>query len=215
MRNLKEYKNLKRLSCKQRHTTSALSLVGLEMMVLSIYFSFLPGFSFDVSMTLLLLSTGFALLFFILWVGFTIRGRTSPGNLTPSQLQIVDSEIPTAPGCENLIVTSQALVSIKAGLVLLPLSDILWVYPYTITEKYNNLIPVWKHSTMTVCCRSGKQYRFNIKNSLNAYRFFRAELLKHKQDVIFGYDTELDVMFRENRRQMILLAQSDADNQRR
>ena len=107
------------------------------------------------------------------------------------------------------------MVSIKAGLVLLPLSDILWVYPYTITEKYNHLIPVWKHSTMTVCCRSGKQYRFNIKNSLNAYRFFRAELLKHKQDVIFGYDTELDVMLRENRRQMILLAQSDADNQRR
>lgn len=202
MGNLKEYKNLKRLSGKQRRRMSALSFVGVGMMVLSIYLSFIPGFSFDVSMTLLLLSTGFALLFFILWVGFTIRGRTSQGNLTSSQLQIVDWEIPTAPRCESLIVTSQALVSIKAGLVLLPLSEILWVYPYTVTEKYKNMIPVWKHSTMTVCCRSGKKYQFNIKNNLNAYHFLQTELLKHKQDVIFGYDTELDVMFRTNRKQM-------------
>lgn len=189
MNSLKEYKNLNRLSRRLCYKMFALFLVGFGMMILSFGLGFVPGFSFDVSMVLLLLSFGFTLLFFILWIVFSVRGKTAVGDLTSAQLQMIDREILTVPRCENLIVTSQALVSLKAGLLMIPLSDVLWVYPSTRIEEYNGF-PVWKHSTMTVCCHSGKQYQFNIKNSYRAYEFVRSELLKYRQNIMFDYNLD-------------------------
>lgn len=200
MNSLKEYRNLNYLSHRLCYRMFALFLVGLGLMILSFGLGFVPGFSFDVSMILLLLSFGFALLFFLLWIIFSIRGKTSIRNLTPTQICMIDGEILTVPRCENLMVTSQALVSIKSGLVIIPLTDVLRVYPYTTTEKYNHWLPIWKHSSITVCCRSGKQYEFHIKNTLKAYLFIRKELQKYKQNILFDYDLEWDIKFHEYRK---------------
>ena len=140
MNSLKEYKNLNYLSRRLCYRMFVLFLVGLGLMILSFGLGFVPGFSFDVSMILLLLSFGFALLFFVLWIIFSIRGKTAAGSLTSAQVCIIDREILTVPRYENLMITSQALVSIKSGLVIVPLTDVLWVYPYTTTENLRGFV---------------------------------------------------------------------------
>lgn len=103
------------------------------------------------------------------------------------QLNIINREAVSCEKCEGLFVTSQAVIVDRFGLEFILMSNVLRVYLAVITNKLEGLIPIGKDSWLVFKGRDHKERLIRIKNNPKAYDFMQTELLKYRQDIIFGY----------------------------
>lgn len=129
-------------------------------------------------------------------------------------LSMINREYNSENVCEGLSVTSQAVIGTKLGLVLIPMSNVLWVYKNVTVYKLYDIIPIFKDTVLTIAGRNRKQYGFIIKNKGKAFQFIQSELLKHRLDIVFGYENGMDNIYKKDINRLIAFSQECADKRR-
>lgn len=119
------------------------------------------------------------------------------------QLNIINREAVSCEKCEGLFVTSQAVIVDRFGLEFILMSNVLRVYLAVITNKLEGLIPIGKDSWLVFKGRDHKERLIRIKNNPKAYDFMQTELLKYRQDIVFGYEGGLDDIYIYQMQRMI------------
>ncbi|MCM1058257.1 MAG: hypothetical protein NC517_11715 [Firmicutes bacterium] len=190
MRQMKEYKSLRKL-----YRGSLWKLKIPFFICLLIFLLAAPvGITFDnipFEVTLAMLGMIFpVILFGSLWLISSIRTKKYLKKFTIHQLYRMDREAGSCEVCNGLLVTSQAVIRARFGLELVPVADIQRAYIDVNTGKLEGLIPIYKETILIFACRDYKQYSFRIKNNQEPYWFIQDELMKYREDIVFGYEEE-------------------------
>lgn len=156
-----------------------------------------------------------AILFGLLWLIFGIRTRKLLKSFSAFQLNVMNREAAGSKMCEGLLVTSHAVIRARFGLDFVPLANVLWVYVTVTIDKLEGLIPSWKSTLLIFAGRDRKSLSFRIKNNQKAYDFIQTELLQHRQDIVFGYNENLEVMYRNDIKRMIDLSLNYAEERKK
>lgn len=156
-----------------------------------------------------------AILFGLLWLIFGIRTRKLLKYFSSYQLSVMNREAPGCKMCEGLLVTSHAVIRARFGLDFVPMANVLWVYVTVTVDKLEGLIPIWKSTLLIFAGKDRKSHGFRIKNNQKAYDFIQTELLQHRQDIIFGYNEDLEGMYRNDIKRMIDLSLNYAEEQKK
>ncbi len=214
MKTLKDYSNLYHFYCRSRRKFQIPFFVCLLLFVLAFGTFLIDGFPFG--LTLAMMGMIFpAFLFGILWLLSSIRTKMHLKAFSPQQLKMINSEAPSCTVCEGVFVTSQAVVGTKIGLELVPMANVLWVYTNVTTGKLNGIIPVYKDTMLIIAGRDHKQYGFRIKNNQKAFYFIQAELLKHRLDIVFGYERGMDDIYKKDINRLIAFGQECAEKRQK
>ncbi len=209
MVNIKSYPNLYKMCRKCINKFKIPFFVCLTIFILAFATFLIDNFPF--ALTLIMMAMVFpAIMCGILWPVFAARVKKTLKAFYPQQLSAIDAEIPSAAECEGLLVTSQAVICKKLGFTLIPMTNVLWVYPEIIVEKLNGIIPIRKYTMLHFAGRDKKRYAFNIKNSQKAYDFIRSKLLCYRQDIVFGTEYGMDKIYNEDINRMIAFSQECA-----
>lgn len=214
MNRLKDYSNLYALYRNGNRKFKIPFFVFLLLVVLGFASFCISYFPFGISMTMIMMIFP-ALLFGVLWTIASIRTKMYLKKISPEQLDAIDRELPECPVYEGLAVTSQAVVGAKVGLQLATMENILWVYTSVQTVKLEGVIPVNKSTSLIIAGRNRKQVAFRIKNSQKAFLFIQEELLKHKLDIVFGYERGMDDIYRKDIERLIAFADECAEKRRK
>ena len=214
MRQLKNYGNLYHCYCRSIKKFKIPFFVCLLIFVLAFATFVLDNFPFGLSLAMLGMIFP-AILFGVLWLIASIRTKKLVKPFSPQQLHMIDHEIPSCAMCDGLLVTSQAVVGTKIGLELVPMANVLWVYTMVMTSKIEGVIPVHKDTTLIFAGRDHKRYGFRIKNNQQAFLFMQTELLKHRLDIVFDYESGMDDIYKNNINRMIAFSQECADKRRK
>ena len=202
MINIKDYPNLYRMYSKCINKFRLPFFVCLALFILAFATFLIDGFPF--TLTLIMMGMVFpAILYGILWPFFAVRAKKFIKAFYPQQLSAIDAEIPSAVVCESLLVTSQAVICKKMGLTLIPMANVLWVYPEITVVKLNGVIPIRKYTMLHFAGRDKKRYAFNIKNNQQAYIFMQSELLRYRKDIVFGTEYGMDEIYKNDINRMI------------
>ena len=202
MKQLKEYDILYGLYHRRVTKLKILTFICLLFIPLAFATMLLDNFPFGLQLAMLGMIFP-AMLFAILWLISSIITRKFLKAFSPLQLNIINGEAVFCEKCEGLFVTSQAVIVARFGLGFIPMSTVLWVYPWVITSKLDGLIPIGKDSWLVFKGRDHKERFIKIKNSQKAYDFMQKELLKHRQDIIFGNEWGLDDIYKHQMQRMI------------
>ncbi|TCL60610.1 hypothetical protein EDD76_102309 [Kineothrix alysoides] len=209
MERLKDYDNLYLLYCRSRNKVIAPFFFFLILFVLAFATFLVDGFPFE--LTLVMMGMIFpAILLGIIWPIFSIRMKKSLKAFSPQQLHIINNEILSNTMYEKLLVTSQAVVSNKLGLVLVPIANIVWVYTEVVVDKLEDIIPLYKQTSLIIACRDRKKYIFRIKNNGKAFQFIQEELLRHRQDIVFVNERGMEEIYKNDINRMIAFGQECA-----
>lgn len=209
MRNIKDYHNL---YCMYRKCINKLRIPFFVCLILFIlaFATFLID-DFPFALTLIMMAMVFpAIMFGILWPIFAARAKKCLKVFSPQQLSSIDAQIPSAAVCEGLLVTGQAVICKKRGLTLIPMANVLWVYPEVTVVRLNGIIPIHKYTLLHFAGRDKKRRAFNIKNSQKAYDFVQSELLRYRQDIVFGTEHGMDDIYKNDINRMIAFSQECA-----
>lgn len=213
MRLLKEYAVLYDLYRRRVTILKILTFVCLLIFFLAFAAMFLRDFPFE----LLLVMLGMifpAIMFAVLWLISSVRTRKFLKSFSPPQLDAINREAASCEKCEGLLVTSQALVVARFGLEAVPLDNVLWVYAYT-NETLWWWIPIWKDAMMVIAGRDHKIRYLRIKSNQYAYDFIQSELLKYRQDFIFGNEGGLADIYKHDIQRMIDFSLECAEKRKR
>lgn len=211
MNRLSDYKNLRHLYRKSRNLFMILFFIFLVIALSAIPLAaFVEQFPFDLAMLMLLMIFP-ALMFGVFWLIARIRTKKQLQMFTQQQLATIDKEVLNRPICERLTVTGWAVVSSQFGLQMVPMADVLWVYLDVTVGKLEGVLPVYKTTSLFIAGRDGRKRAFHIKNNKKAFDFLCAELLKYRQDIVFGYEHGLDDIYKNDRKRMIAFAQECAE----
>lgn len=214
MKKLKDYSNLYHFYRRSRRKFQIPFFVCLLLFVLAFGTFLIDDFPIDI--TLVMMGMIFpAFLFGILWLIASIRTKKHLKAFSPQQLDRINSEVPSCTVCEGILVTSQAVIGTKMGLQLVPMANVLWVYAHVTITRLYGIIPVYKSTILMFAGRDHKQYGFKIKNNQKAFDFVQAELLKHRLDVVFGYERGMDDIYKKDINRLIAFGQECAEKRQR
>lgn len=210
---LKEYRNLYdlyRRGIRRLKIPFFICLLIFFMAFVTMYFDF----PFEVYLAMMGMIFP-AILFGLLWLIFSIKTRKLLKSFSSYQLSVMNREAPGCKMCEGLLVTSHAVIRARFGLDFVPMANVLWVYVTVTVDKLEGLIPIWKSTMMIFAGRDHKWRGFRIKNNQKAYDFIQTELLEHRQDIIFGYNEDLEVLYRNDIKRMIDLSLNYAEERKK
>lgn len=213
MQNLKEYEHLHRMYQTSIRKFKIPFFVCLLLFLLAFPTLMLYGFPFGLSMFMLFMIFP-AILFAVLWAIASIKTKNQLKPFTALQLNYINNEITSCSSCEGFFVTSEAVVYNKIGLQLIPMDNILWVYPLTTTTWLNFIIPIHKDTMLMFAGKDQKTRGFYVKNKGDAYTFLQSELFKHRLDIIFGYEKEMENIYNSDLNRMIAFSQESAEKLR-
>lgn len=214
MKQLKHYGNLYHFYCWSTKKLKISFFIFLLIFFLTFATFLIDHFPFGLSLAMAGMIFP-AVLFGTLWLIAGIRTKKLLKPFSPQQLQIIDRELPACAMCDRLLVTSQAVVGTKIGLVPVPMANILWVYTAVETGRLEGVIPVYKDTTLVIACRDHKQYGFRIKNNQQAFLFMQTELLKYRLDIVFGYERGMDDIYKHEINRMIAFSQECAEKRQK
>lgn len=214
MKPLKNYNNLYQLYLKSIKKFKIPFFICLLLFVLAFVTFVFDHFPFGLTLTMLAMIFP-AILFGILWLIASIRTKKHLKRFSSQQLIMIDDEIPSHTIYEGLVVTGTAIVGTKIGLELISSANVLWVYTSVTTHKLNGVIPIFKTTDLMIAGRDHKQYGFRIKNNQNAFRFIQSELLKHRLDIVFGYERGMDDIYKNDINRLIAFSQECAEQRRK
>lgn len=214
MNQLKKYGNLHQLYRRSVRKFKIPFFVCLLSFILGFATFVIDNFPFGLSLAMLGMIFP-AVLFGILWLIAFIRTKVLLKPFSPQQLNTIDKEAPSCEMCEGLLVTSQAIVGSKIGLELVPMANVLWVYTTVMTQKLEGVIPIYKDTTLIVAGRDHKRCGFRIKNNQKAFLFIQEELLKHRLDIVFGYERGMDDIYKNDINRMIAFSQECAEKRKK
>lgn len=202
MKQLKQYNILYDLY--RRRVTILKILTFICLLCIPLAFATFPLDNFPFGLQLAMLGMIFpAILFAALWLISSVCTRKFLKAFSPLQLSIINREAASCEKCEGLLVTSHAVIIARFGLQYIKMSTVLWVYLWVVNNKLEGLIPIGKDSWLVFKGRDHKERLIRIKNSQKAYDFMQTELLKHRQDIIFGYEWGLDDIYKHQIQRMI------------
>lgn len=202
MKQLKEYAILYDLYRRSVMKLKIPVFICLLIFFLTFATIFLENYPFGLQLVMLGMIFP-AAMFAGMWLIASVRTRKFVKAFSPMELNIINREAASCEKCEGMFVTSQALVAARFGLEAVSLANVLWVYVSVITNKLEGLIPLWKDTMMVIAGRDKKKRLFRIKNNQEAYDFIQTELLKHRQDIVFGYEIGMDSIYRNDIKRMI------------
>lgn len=214
MKQLKKYDGLYHFYCRSIRKFKIPFFICLIIFILGFATFVIDNFPFGISLAMLGMIFA-AILFGILWLISSIRTRKLLKAFSPQQLNMINNEAPSCAMCEGLFVTSQAVVGTKIGLELVPMKNVLWVYTMVMTSKLEGLITVHKDTTLIIAGRDHKRYGFRIKNNQEAFRFMQTELLKHRLDIVFGYEIGMDDIYKHDINRLIAFSQECAEKRQK
>lgn len=214
MSRLKDYDSLYHFYCRSIKKFKILFFVCLLIFILGFATFVIDNFPFNLSLVMLAMIFP-AILFGVLWMISSIRTRKHLKFLSQQQLTVINREAPFCAMCDGLLVTSQAVVGTKLGLHFVPMKNVLWVYTMVVTNELWGIIPVYKDTTLIFAGRDHKQSWFRIKNNQEAFRFIQTELLKHRLDIVFGYELGMEDIYKHDINRMIAFSQECADKRRK
>ncbi|MDO4333979.1 MAG: hypothetical protein Q4C58_15035 [Eubacteriales bacterium] len=214
MKPLKNYSNLYQLYLRSIKKFKIPFFICLLLFILAFATFVFDHFPFG--LTLAMMGMIFpAILFGLLWLIASIRTKKHLKRFSSQQLKVIDDEIPSRSMYEGLVVTSPAIVGTKVGLELVPLANVLWVYTNVTTGRLDGLIPIYKDTTLMIADRDHKQYGFRIKNNQKAFSFIQSELLKHRLDIVFGYERGMDDIYKKDINRLIAFSQECAEKRQK
>lgn len=214
MNRLKNYDSLYRLYRRSIKKCKIPFWVCLLIFILAFGTFFIDNFPFGLTLAMLAMIFP-AVLFGILWMVSSIRTKKHLKFLSRQQLTIINREVPFCAMCDGLLVTSQAVVGTKLGLQFAPMTNVLWVYTMVMVNKLAGVITVHKDTTLIFAGRDHKKCLFCIKNNQEAFSFIQTELLKHRLDIVFGYELGMDDIYKHDINRMIAFSQECADKRRK
>lgn len=213
MKQLKEYDFLRKFYRRSMMKTKIPFFVCLL-----IFIAFPIGAYVDVPFEVTLAMMGMIfpiILFGLLWLIFSIKTKKCLKLFSPSQLNMINREAASCEVCNGILVTSQAVIGARFGLELVPMATLLWVYISVTTEKLEGLIPIYKYTMLVFAGRDHKQRGFRIKNNQKAYYFVQEELLKYRQDIVFGYEDGMDYIYKNDINRMIAFSLECAEKRKK
>lgn len=202
MKQLKEYAVLYNLYRKRVTKLKILTFMCLLFIPLAFATMFLKNFPFGLQLAMLGMIFP-SVMFAGIWLISSVRTRKFLKSFSPLQLNIMNREATSCEKCEGLFVTSHAVIVARFGLEFVLMSNVLWVYMAVITNKLEGLIPIGKDSWLIFKGRDHKIRYIRIKNNQKAYDFIQTELLKHRQDIVFGYESGMEDIYKNNIQRMI------------
>lgn len=214
MNRLKNYDNLYHFYCRSINKFKIPFFVCLLIFILAFATFVIDNFPFGLSLVMLAMIFP-AILFGILWMISSFLTKKHLKFLSQQQLTMINREAPFCAMCDGLLVTSQAVVGTKFGLQFVPMTNVLWVYTMVMTSKLEGLITVHKDTSLIFAGRDHKQCRFGIKNNQEAFHFIQTELLKHRLDIVFGYELGMDDIYKHDINRMIAFSQECAEKRRK
>lgn len=214
MNRLKNYDCLYRFYRRSINKFKIPFFICLLIFILGFGTFIIDNFPFGLSLAMLAMIFP-AVLFGILWMIASISTKKYLKLLSQQQLTMINREAPFCAMCDGLLVTSQAVVGTKLGLQFVPMKNVLWVYTMVMVDKLEGVIPVHKDTTLIFAGRDHKRCCFKIKNNQEAFRFIQTELLKHRLDIVFGYEPGMDDIYKHDINRMIAFSQECADKRRR
>lgn len=194
MRRLKEYSSLYRFYRRSVKKFKIPFFVSLLIFVSGFASFVIDDFPFELSLAMIGMIF-LALLFGLLWLISSIRTKMQLKSFSDHQLYRMNREAASCAMCDGIFVTSQAVVRTKVGLEFVPMATVLWVYMIVTINKLEGLIPLYKETMLYFAGRDHKERGFRIKNNQKAYDFVQTELLKYRQDIVFGYEGGMDDIY--------------------
>lgn len=213
MNKLKDYDQLYRMYCASVRKFKLPFFVCLLLFVLAFATFMVDGFPFGLTMLMMFMILP-AILFGILWLLSAIRTKKQFRAFTAPQLKRINDELPSCKTCEGLFVTSEAVVGSKIGLQFVPMNTILWVYPVVTRTKMYSFLTVHKDTVLIFAGKDHKQQGYYIKNKGDAFVFIQSELLKHRLDIVFGYERGMDDIYKNDINRLIAFSQECAEKRR-
>lgn len=213
MKQLKEYAVFYDLYRRRVTKLKILTFICLLFVPLAFATMFLKNFPFGLQLVMLGMIFPSAM-FASMWLISSVRTRKFLKSFSPMQLNIMNREAASCEKCEGLFVTSHAVIVARFGLEFVPMSNVLWVYVDVMSYRLEGLIPIAKDSWLIFKGRDHKAHNIRIKNNQKAYDFMRTELLKHRQDIVFGYESGLEDIYKNNIQRMIDFSLECAENRK-
>lgn len=213
MKQLKEYAVFYDLYCRRVTKLKILTFICLLFVPLAFATMFLKNFPFGLQLVMLGMIFPSAM-FASMWLISSVRTRKFLKSFSPMQLNIMNREAASCEKCEGLFVTSHAVIAARFGLEFVLMSNVLWVYVDVMSYRLEGLIPIAKDSWLIFKGRDHKVHNIRIKNNQKAYDFMRTELLKHRQDIVFGYESGLEDIYKNNIQRMIDFSLECAENRK-
>lgn len=213
MKQLKEYAVFYDLYRRRVTKLKILTFICLLFVPLAFATMFLKNFPFGLQLVMLGMIFPSAM-FASMWLISSVRTRKFLKYFSPMQLNIMNREAASCEKCEGLFVTSHAVIVARFGLEFVLMSNVLWVYVDVMSYRLEGLIPIAKDSWLIFKGRDHKAHNIRIKNNQKAYDFMRTELLKHRQDIVFGYESGLDDIYKNNIQRMIDFSLECAENRK-
>lgn len=213
MKKLKKYSNLHRLYRRSVRKFKIPFFICLIILI-PVFAIFVIANSFEL-MHLTIPMICLTFLLGISWLFTNILTKMELKQFSPHQLNMIDNEVPSCAVCEGFLVTSQSIVRAKTGLEFVPMTKVLWVYALSHTTRYKESMDLCKSTSLIIAGRNHKKRVFHIKNNRKAFCFIQSELLKHRLDIVFGYNRKLEDIYKNDINKMIDLSQEYADKRRK
>lgn len=214
MKHLKNYDNLYQLYRKSTKKIRILIYVFLAIFILAfitLFFDFIP---FDVTMVMMLSIIPAIIFGFVLPIAY-FRTAKLFKVFTPEQIEQIDAQLFAAESYGTIYVTAKAIVDTRAGLYLLPTEDALWVYMVATDLFYRqHFFKIATNTQLVVADRNGKKRYLVLNGGEECYQFIQKEMLKYRQNIVFGNEFGLDEIYENDRPRMIAFAEEEAEKYR-
>lgn len=204
MKQLKKYDNLYQLHRKSLKKFKIAINVSFAIFVLgfvTIFFDFIP---FDVTMVMMLSIIPVIIFSLALPIASAKTAKIFK-TLTPEQIEKIDAQLYAAKNCGGMYVTEDAIVDTRAGLYIIPTGDALWVYMETYEAGLAST------HQLVVADRNGKKRYLVLRYGEEGYQFIRTEMLKYRQNIVFGNEFGLDDIYKNDIKRMIAFAEEAAE----
>lgn len=211
---LKDYENLYALSRKAAAKFRIPCLIFTGIFVLGFATLMMDFIPFGLTMTMLLCIIP-AFVFACFWLTSSLVTKHHLKDYTPRQLKAIDNDLAVKTSYDSIVVTRVAVIGANAGLELVPMDNLLWIYNSVTTTKYMGLIPIHKATVVVFAGRDHKQQRIHVKNNGCTLDFLRDEILRYRQDVVFGYERGVEDIYNKDIGRLIAFANETAENRQK
>lgn len=204
MRRLKPYKNLNEIYMKSVKpwiiSSSLLWAAAAAASVLQIVFTRKCNFLFYILIPLAIS---------VVWITRRNTAEKSLAHFSEEGLAKLNDEINRAEAVEGFTVTSEAMAACRNQLFALPVKDIVWIYPKTLTGRVM-FVPIAASFDIVVVDRNKRRYylKGKLQNTDQAYilSFLECRLAPLRSGIFFGYTPENERLFYEDFERMVYLA---------
>lgn len=213
MKQLKEYDNLEQIYEHGIRKYKVCFWIFLLLFIAAIGTFLIDGFPFEFSMLLLFMIFP-ALMFGVIWLVMSLRTQKQLKPFSPGQLKMINEESRMTAEFDGFQITSQAVLHKTMGLELVPMKTLLWVYTDVTVTKLEGMVPIHKDTVVIFAGTDKKKYGFRIKNNQRVMPFLVSELLKYRQDLVFGNEYGLENIYKNDMNRMIRFAQECAEKRK-